>query len=68
MEEKICNRQQLAELFEKQPIISLPVVQASLSIKDCDFESVEPEESQVCLALLEPAFYLPSKVGGQSVN
>ena len=74
--ETICYGRQLTELLAKQLIVSPPVIQTSLSMKDCDLESssngcvnrsVEPEESNICLVLLEPAFYLPGKVEGQSV-
>ena len=74
--ETICNGRQLTELLAKQPIVSPPVIQTSLSMKDCDLESspngcvnrsVEPEESKICLVLSEPAFYLPGRVEGQSV-
>ena len=74
--ETICNGRQLTELLAKQPIVSPPVIQTSLSMKDCDLESspngcvnrsVEPEESKICLVLSEPAFYLSGKVEGQSV-
>ena len=62
--------------FAKQPIVSPPVIQTSLSIKDCDLESssngcvnksVEPENSKISLVLSEPVFYLPGKIEGQSL-
>ena len=57
MEETICNGRKLTELLEKQPIFSQPVIQTSLSIKDCDLKSshngcvnksVEHKESKIC--------------------